>query len=66
MYRYYLTQRPPVPGAVPEMKDMEIEDYGSKQYVGGGMHAWGHVDYPDKLKLEAVNQYELVYGGPVR
>lgn len=63
MYRYYLTQRPPVPGAVPNNPGMEIEDYGIKRYVGGGMHAWGHVDYVDKLKTEVVSQYELVYGG---
>jgi hypothetical protein len=66
MYRYYLTQRPPVPGAVPKMKGMEIEDYGSKQYVGGGMHAWGHVDYKKELVPEVARRYELKYGGPVR
>lgn len=66
MYRYYLTQRPPVPGAVPNKKGMEVEDYGTKQYVGGGMHAWGHVDYKEELKPEVARRYELKYGGPVR
>lgn len=65
MYRYYLTQRPPVPGAVPNKKGMEVEDYGTKQYVGGGMYAWGRADYPQKLKPEEQYRYELIFEGVI-
>ena len=66
MYRYYTTQRPPMLGGIPQHEGMEIEDYGTRKYVGGGVHAWGYVDYPKELVPEVARRYELKYGGPVR
>ena len=40
MYRYYLTQRPPEPGAVPKHPGMIVEDYGEKKKIGTVVGAW--------------------------
>lgn len=63
MYRYYLTQRPPMPGASPRHPGMIMADYGYKKCVYSGIKAWGHADYPQKLSDRDITDYELVYGG---
>ena len=67
MFRYYLTQRPPMPGAVPKHPGMIVEDYGCKKCVDGSIYAYGHVDYPMILPERERFDYELIegYGGNV-
>ena len=61
-YRYYLTQRPPSPGAQPK-GFIAMEDYGVRKPLSNGKLAWGHVDYKEKLTKGQVTEYELKYGG---
>ncbi len=52
-YRYYTTQRPPGPGAVPAGAKY-VESYDSK--IKG---AWGYVDYDKPLTPKQISDYEL-------
>lgn len=60
-YRYYLTQRPPAPGAVPEsVRVRACEDFGGKKYVQRIGEAWGYVEYDHPLTQIQIHSYELV------
>lgn len=60
-YRYYLTQRPPVPGAVPESGRIRaVEDFGGRKYVQKIGEAYGYVEYDQPLTQVQIHSYELV------
>ena len=59
-YRYYLTQRPPTPGAVPESRRVRaVEDFGRKRYVQRIGEAYGYVEYDQPLTQIQIHSYEL-------
>ncbi len=59
MNRYYLTQRPPSPGAFPG-KPIKLKAYDAKTYVEEiGRSAWGWVEYSEPLTEKQVKDYEL-------
>lgn len=59
MIRYYLTQRPPMPGAFPG-KPVNMEAYDDRKYVSEiGRRAWGWVEYQWPLTEKEVDDYEL-------
>ena len=59
-YRYYLTQRPPAPGAVPESRRVRaVEDFGGKRYVQRIGEAYGWVEYDQPLTQIQIHSYEL-------
>jgi hypothetical protein len=59
MERYYLTQRPPSPGAFPG-KPANMEAYDQKAYVEEiGRPAWGWVEYREPLTEKQAAEYEL-------
>lgn len=59
-YRYYLTQRPPAPGAVPESRRIRaVEDFGGKRYVQRIGEAYGWVEYDQPLTQIQIHSYEL-------
>lgn len=66
VYRYYTTQRPPVPGAIPtvssdNIKLVNIESYTSRRFVESiNRMAWGYVGYSAPLTDEQIKDYELV------
>ena len=52
-YRYYMTQRPPGPGAQPR-GSINIVAYDAK--TDG---AWGYIEYKEPLTDKQVENYEL-------
>ena len=59
MYRYSLTQRPPMPGAFPRFAEV-VEDFGGKVFCEDiGHEAWGYVEYEKPLTREEMVSYEL-------
>ena len=59
-YRYYLTQRPPMPGAVPEgNKVIGAEDFVTKREVPMIGEAYGYVEYDHPLTNKQIRDYEL-------
>ena len=59
-YRYYLTQRPPVPGAVPNSNAITAaEDFGIRKEVPMIGEAYGWVEYEKPLTNEETERYEL-------
>lgn len=61
MNRYYLTERPPMPGTIPR-GCINIMDFGRKKYVQEiDREAWGWVEYEWKLTQEEISNYELIY-----
>lgn len=68
MFRYYLTQRPPMPGAFPKPKDNKVvglEAFDERRSVPM-LHsqAWGYVEYEQPLSAKEVREYELREAGP--
>ena len=67
MNRYYLTQRPPMPGAFPKPADnrvLSVESFDEKTYcMQIGQLAWGYIEYEHPLSEQQVSSYELVKGG---
>lgn len=58
MYRYYLTQRPVGPWALPGRPE-KIVNFDSSEEVPGIGPAWGYLEYRESLDDEAVDWYEL-------
>jgi len=52
-YRYYMTQRPPSPGAQPR-GSINVVSYDNKKDG-----AWGYVEYEKPLTDKQVKDYEL-------
>lgn len=61
-YRYYSTQRPVMPGGIPESRNvLRIHGYDRRRFVGEiGREAWGWIEYSEPLGDADVNDYELV------
>ncbi len=59
-YRYYLRMRPPMPGAVPNGREVvDSEDFGDRTLVPHIGMAWGWVEYESPLTQEQIDGYEL-------
>ena len=68
MFRYYLTQRPSMPGAFPKTQGnrvVEVENFGESRLVPM-VHSqtWGYVEYDHPLSQALVRDYELREAGP--
>lgn len=64
MFRYYLSQRPPMPGAFPRFA-ANVEDFGERREVPGlNRPTWGIVEYEAPLTDKEMRQYELSEAGP--
>lgn len=63
-FRYYLTQRPPMPGTFPSgaTKVVSFDDRTKIKNLARG--AWGYVEYATPLDLEEIGDYELMEAGP--
>ena len=61
MFRYYSTQRPITPGALPaEPKLAAVQNFPERQFVSAiGREAWGYVDFPCELSEKDIREYEL-------
>ncbi|MBP3406738.1 MAG: hypothetical protein J6N18_11595 [Kiritimatiellae bacterium] len=60
MHRYYATQRPPTPGAIPAGA-WNICCYEERRYVPEiDRMAWGWVEYRETLTPEEISDFELV------
>ena len=58
---YYMTQRPPAPGAQPKRGLVKCFEYDDRLYVEAiGRKAWGSVVYDRPLTAEEIDEYELV------
>lgn len=64
MRRYYLTQRPPMPGAFPKPVGnavINVVSFDERVFVSSINHeAWGYVEYEYPLLQKDVEDYELV------
>ena len=59
MHWYYMTQRPPMPGAYPRGVE-EIEEYQEPVEIPGvGSHVYGQIGYRKPLSEKEVLDYEL-------
>lgn len=69
MFRYYMTQRPPMPGAFPKPKNNKVlglEDFGERRPVPmRHRQAWGYVEYENPLSHKMILDYELAEAGPI-
>lgn len=68
-YRYYLTQRPPMPGAFPNKEGNRAERIHENEkreaqvvYKPTVILTYGYVEYPKVLSSEDVKAYELTPG----
>lgn len=64
IYSYYMTQRPPAPGAMPKVGLMNIlylnDDCGRVYVPEIGCDAWAKLQYTRELMDEEVAAYELI------
>lgn len=64
MYRYYLPQRPPMPGTIPNGA-VVAEDFGERKSVPQvARPVWGYADYKEPLTMAQIDDYELLEQGP--
>lgn len=67
MFKYYLTQRPPMPGTFPMPFGNRVKslmEYGYRKHIAEiGRSAWGYVEYEKPLHPDDALAYELVYAG---
>lgn len=68
MYKYYLTQRPPMPFTFPRPDGndvVSIEDYDGRKPVSNlNKPAWGAVMYRKPLSNKYIYEYELAEASP--
>lgn len=64
MYRYYLTQRPPMPGAFPRFAANVVAFDDRKEVPNLASNAWGYVEYEAPLTQRQIRDYELMETGP--
>ena len=58
---YYMTQRPPMPGAMPIYGLIDIQEYNGKSFVASiNLPAWAKLTYNRKLKCGEISDYELM------
>lgn len=66
-YRYYLTQRPPMPGSFPKPqgnKVLALKGFGTREPVAEtGRSAWGYVEYERPLSKVLLADFEMIEGG---
>lgn len=67
MYRYYLIQRPAMPGAFPKPQGnrvLSIENYDERTFCEEiDREAWGYVEYEKPVSAVLLHNYEMVEGG---
>ena len=60
-YTYFMTQRPPMPGAMPKNGLSDIHEYDGQDYISEiGRKAYARLEYNRKLSDQEVRDYELV------
>lgn len=60
-YWYYITQRPPAPGAMPKRGLIKFFEYERRLFVPAiGRNAYGSLVYDRPLTAEEIDDYELV------
>lgn len=64
-YRYYLTLRPPAPGAIPSApvggNIIEVVSFDEKTFVESiGREAWGYVEYDKPIDAKVLDQYDMI------
>lgn len=60
-YTYFMTQRPPMPGAMPKNGLCDIHEYDGRDYISEiGRKAYARLEYSRKLSDQEVKDYELV------
>ena len=65
MFRYYLRQRPPMPGAFPHSRSaVNIVGFDERKEIPNVGPAWGYVEYESALPMKEVRNYELREAGP--
>lgn len=63
MYRYYLTKRPPAPGAIPPNPGA-VYNYGANGSSFDRLgQVWGYAEYEEELSPDICKAYELTPGG---
>ncbi len=58
MYAYYMTMRPPMPGAQPHGMD-HFEEYEQRTEMPDGTMAWATIYYKRELTEDEIRTYEL-------
>ncbi len=64
MFRYYLTQRPPMPGTFPRLAKNVVSYEDRIEIPNLTSRVWGYVEYEAPLKLKQIREYELREAGP--
>ena len=64
MFRYYLTQRPPMPGTFPKNAANVVSFDDRKEIRNLAKKTWGYVEYDTPLDLQQMREYELREAGP--
>lgn len=64
MFRYYLTQRPPMPGTFPRFAANVVSFDDRKEVPNLTSRAWGYAEYEAPLTHKQVRDYELREAGP--
>lgn len=60
MFKYYTTQRPPMPGTVPTTGLITIIPFEERTFVYNGIGScWGYALYKRRLTLKEIDDYEL-------
>lgn len=61
--RYYATQRPIMPGAIPRRSDItDIVNFDRRTFCPEiGRMAWGYVEFTNPLTQKEIDDYELAY-----
>ena len=66
MYRYYLTMRPPAPGAVPRgAVNVDYNEFTATDAGGHVLHILGAVEYDRELTPKEICDYELIEDGEI-
>ena len=67
VYRYYLTQRPAMPGTFPKPQGnrvLSIENYDERTFCEEiGREAWGYVEYEKPVSEVLLRNFEMAEGG---
>ena len=65
-YRCYSTQRPIMPGGIPDRGMINVANFRGKRFVPDiKMEAWGYADFDRQLTPREVNDYELYALGKI-
>ena len=65
MYKYYMTQRPPMPGAMPKLDLVNIQCLDPNDIISWlGKGAYALLTYSQPLSGKDISDYELTPYGP--